>query len=200
MAAGTQCLWCRQSVASLDRPIENRSACRRLGSLKEFALKTRNVSLRRTMRGVLVLGVALLAGCSLFSRADKRYEPAPLVQFAPEVKAGVRWHVNVGKNAGIGFAPVVVGDAVYAAAEDGSVVKIDLSSGRVLWRASAARRLQAGVGSDGTTTAVVTPSGEVIAFDDTGREIWRAMASSAVLIRAAVGRGRVVVRRGGFRC
>src|SRR5690606_37003119 len=121
------------------------------------------------------------------------------VQFTPEVTAAVRWHVNVGNDAGIGFAPVVVGDAVYAAAQDGSVVKIDLASGSVAWRASAARRLQAGVGSDGDTTAVVTPSGEVIAFDDSGREIWRAMASSEVLIPPAVGEGLVVVRSGDYR-
>lgn len=161
-------------------------------------MKTRNVLLRRTMRGALVLGVALLAGCSLFS-SKSRYEPAPLVQFTPEVSAAVRWHVDVGNEAGIGFAPVVAGDAVYAAAQNGSVVKIDLASGRVVWRAEAARRLQAGVGSDGGTTAVVTPDGEVIAFDDSGKEIWRAMASSEVLIPPAVGEGLVVVRSGDYR-
>ncbi len=159
----------------------------------------RKVSLRRTARGALVLGMALLAGCSLFSRSDKRYEPVPLVKFAPEANVSVGWSVSVGRGAGVGFAPVVTRDAVYAAAADGSVAKIDLAGGQVLWRTTAAKKLQAGVGSDGMTTAVVTPEGDVIALDEGGKEKWRAKASSEVLIPPAVGEGLVVVRSGDYR-
>jgi len=159
----------------------------------------KSLSSAGAMRGALVLGLALLTGCSWFSGSDKRYEPAPLTKFVPEVSTNVAWSVRVGSKAGVGFAPVVVGEAVYAAASDGSVAKIDLAKGQVLWRVDAARRLQAGVGSDGNTTAVVTPNGEIIALDDKGAEKWRAQASSEVLIPPAVGDGLVVVRSGDYR-
>lgn len=157
-------------------------------------------TMRRGLGSALMLGVALLAaGCSMFSRSDERYQPAPLVAFEPEVAARVDWSVNVGRKAGLGFAPLVLDDAVYAAAADGAVAKIRLEDGQVLWRANVVRTLQAGVGSNGRTTAVVTPAGEVIALDEAGNEKWRAQASSEVLVPPAVGSGLVVVRSGDYR-
>ena len=80
------------------------------------------------------------------------------------------WSVSVGSGSGLGFAPAVVNDAVYAATPDGSVGKFDLQSGRQIWKVRAeTKQLSAGVGSDGTTTAVASPDGDVIAFDDTGK-------------------------------
>ncbi|GAA5234382.1 outer membrane protein assembly factor BamB [Verticiella sediminum] len=156
--------------------------------------------LRKTaVRGALVLSLAALAGCSLFSRSDDRYRPAKLTDFTQEMEVGTAWTVSVGRGGGVGFAPAVTDTAVYAAAADGSVVKMDLASGNVQWRASVDGRLQAGVGSDGQTTAVVRPDGEVVAFDDTGTEKWRAKATSEVLIPPAVGEGLVVVRSGDYR-
>lgn len=154
---------------------------------------------RHAVRGALVLSLAVLAGCSLFSKSDDRYKPVPLTQYTPELDASVSWSVSVGRRAGVGFAPAVTSDAVYAAAQDGSVVKIDLATGSVVWRASVDGRLLAGAGSDGLTTAVVKPQGEVVAFDDDGQEKWRAKATSEVLVPPAVGDGLVVVRSGDYR-
>ncbi len=154
---------------------------------------------QRAVRTAFVLSLAVLAGCSLFSRSDDRYKPVPLTQYTPEIDANVSWNVNVGRGGGVGFAPAVTADAVYAAAADGSVVKIDLASGGVEWRAKLDGRLLAGAGSDGVTTAVVRPQGEVVAFDDAGQEKWRAKATSEVLVPPAVGDGLVVVRSGDYR-
>src|SRR5699024_6956097 len=128
-----------------------------------------------------------------------RYDPVPLVDFTPERQAGIAWSVNVGNEAGIGFSPAVTSSAVYAASANGNVAKIDLRSGSVQWQAQVAEGLQAGAGSDGNTTAVVTPSGEVVAFNDEGVERWRNQASSEVLVPPAVGDGVVVVRSGDYR-
>jgi len=109
------------------------------------------------------------------------------------------WTAAVGSGSGLGFVPTVVGDAIYAATPDGFVGKFDLHSGRALWHVSANTKLSAGVGSDGTVTAVATPAGEVIAFDDTGKIRWKAQASSDVAIPPVVGAGVVVVRSGDYR-
>lgn len=155
--------------------------------------------MRRSMQGALLLGVVALGGCSLFSSSDKRYEPVPLVEFTPEIDVSTAWSVDLGRSSDIGFSPAIANDAVYAAAADGTVTKINLANGQVMWRVDVGSRLQAGVGSDGYTTAVVTPAGEVIALDDTGAERWRASATSEVLVPPAVGDGLVVVRSGDYR-
>ncbi len=154
----------------------------------------------RSWRTLAIIATsAALAGCSWLSPRDDRYDPVPLTEFTAERQAAIAWSVNVGRDAGIGFAPAVTGEAVYAASADGNVVKIDLLSGAEQWRTRISQGLQAGVGSDGRTTAVVTPEGEVVAFDDQGAERWRSRATSEVLVPPAVGDGLVVVRSGDYR-
>ncbi|TEA77326.1 outer membrane protein assembly factor BamB [Allopusillimonas ginsengisoli] len=155
---------------------------------------------RRVLRAaVLVLSLTALAGCSMFSSSDDRYEPAELTEYAPGVSATVAWNVSVGSGGGYGFAPTVVGDAVYTATPNGSVAKLDLGTGAIQWRSDAGMKLSAGVGSDGIITAVAASDGTVIAFDDQGAERWRAKATSAVNIPPAVGDGVVVVRSSDYR-
>lgn len=154
----------------------------------------------RALRGLTSLAcAAALAGCSMFSDDDARYAPQPLTDYPPGVSARIAWRADVGSGAGIGFAPVVLDGAVYAAAADGHVAKYDLATGKVIWRRDTDVRLSAGVGTDGRITAVATPQGQVIALDENGAEKWRAQATSEVSIAPAVGFGVVVVRSGDYR-
>lgn len=153
----------------------------------------------RVLRGAMIASLAALAGCSLFSSQDHRYDPAPLTQYAPGLAVRTAWQVSIGSGSGLGFTPAVVGDSAYAATPDGSVVKVDLATGRVVWRGSAGAKLTAGVGSDGSVAVVATESGQVIALDDTGKIKWKAQATSNVNIPPAVGSGIVVVRSGDYR-
>lgn len=155
---------------------------------------------RRILRNtVLALSVVALAGCSMFSDSNPRYEPAPLTEYAPGVSASIAWSTSIGSGSGYGFVPAVVGEAVYAAAPNGSVSKLDLASGRVLWRADVDADLSAGAGSDGATTVVAAVGGTVIAYDDSGAEKWRAQATSAVNVPPVVGAGVVAVRSSDYR-
>lgn len=160
----------------------------------------KTLGLRRALaRGFCAAGVLALSGCSMFSSHDERYDPAPLTAYEPGATAQTVWRASPGSGMGVGFAPAVVGDAVYAAAANGGVAKYDLASGKVLWQARANVRLSAGVGSDGIVTAVASPQGDVIAFDDAGKELWRSRATSEVTIPPLVSDGVVVVRSGDYR-
>ena len=151
----------------------------------------------RAVRSVaFVASLLALAGCA---SDDARYEPAPLTEYAAGMSVRSVWSTSIGSGSGLGFVPAVVGDAVYAATPDGSVAKVELSSGHILWKADADTKLSAGPGSDGTTTVVASPVGEIIAFDDTGKVKWKARASSDVDIAPVVGYGAVVVRSGDYR-
>ncbi len=140
-----------------------------------------------------------LAGCSLWTGDDGRYNPTPLTEYKAGLSARVAWKAQIGKGSGIGFVPQVVGPVVYAAAADGSLGKFDLATGSPAWVVKVDKKLSAGVGSDGKTTAVVTSDGTVVALDDSGQVKWRSKASSEVTVPPVVGLGVVVVRSGDYR-
>jgi len=152
------------------------------------------------LRTAAMVGVAMvLGGCSWFSKEKPRNVPAALTEFAPAIAARTSWTASTGGQAGLGFQPVVVGNAVYASDADGNVGKFDLASGREVWKTQVKAKLSAGVGSDGNITAVATTRGEIIALDDSGAIKWRAQATSEVTIPPVVGGGMVVVRSGDYR-
>lgn len=157
------------------------------------------VTCRVLRNTVLALSLVALGGCSLFSNRNERYDPVPLTEYAAGISANVAWSVSVGSGGGYGFVPVIVGDAVYAATPNGTVSKVDLATGGILWRGDAKTDLTAGVGSDGSTTAVAAADGTVVAFNDQGVEKWRTKATSAVNIPPTVGAGMVIVRSGDYR-
>ncbi|WP_250537473.1 PQQ-binding-like beta-propeller repeat protein, partial [Caballeronia sp. AZ10_KS36] len=65
---------------------------------------------------------------------DERRVPTPLVEFKPVLNVSQAWKASVGKAGRYLFAPVAVGDAIFAAGENGSVVKIDAKTGQDVWR------------------------------------------------------------------
>lgn len=142
--------------------------------------------------------VFALTGCTsfldLFSRKVDAAPPAPLVQFTPTAQAGLLWQAGVGSAGDFVFTPVVVGNAVYAAAYDGQLAKFSADNGRLLWRISTEQKLSSGVGADSSTAVVATPKGEVLAYSESGGKLWQAQVSSEVLGPVAISDGVVVVR------
>lgn len=133
----------------------------------------------------------LLAGCGLFG--EKKTPPSPLPEFQSTLNVGTGWRVTVGSARDALLQPAVTENAIYAAAADGTVLRVDPSSGNVVWRSDVDSRISAGVGSDGFTVAVGTPRGEVIALDADGKVRWRARATSDIIDPPLVGRGLVIV-------
>lgn len=144
------------------------------------------------MRGFLPVSfVLLVAACS--TPSGPRPAELPQLDGAKEVRA--LWSADVGSAGRFAFAPALVGDALYAAARDGSVTRLDAASGTARWREDTEKKLSGGVGAGSRTVAVATEEGEVIALDAaTGKTRWRARVSSEVLAAPAVGQGVVLVR------
>jgi outer membrane protein assembly factor BamB len=136
----------------------------------------------------------LLAGCSLF-REDTRPKMAQLPELNETIKLRTLWSAKIGRGGDSSLAPSVVAGSVFAAARDGTVVRLDAVSGRESWRVSTGQVLSGGVGASADVVAVGTPEGEVIAIDaPTGTLRWRARVSSEVLAPPAVAGDLVVVR------
>jgi len=142
----------------------------------------------------LLAAVAVLSGCSLFSSKKEANPPAPLVEFKQTLRTKTVWSVSVGKAGVFQFSPAYAGDSVYAAAADGVLMRINATTGKSVWRINAGTPLTAGVGSDGTTVAVVGEKGQVQAFDVNGKSLWKMQATSEVLSAPVVGGGLVIVR------
>ncbi|MGA8056077.1 MAG: outer membrane protein assembly factor BamB [Burkholderiales bacterium] len=160
------------------------------------------------MRRLAVLAAAaLIAGCSSLSWRDfnpnpiswfgssaPAKKPAPLPQITEAVKTRVLWQTSVGKSGNAVFAPAVVEDSVFAAAQDGTVARFDAATGKQIWRINAGQKLSAGVGASDDLVAVGSSEGDVIAFDADGQLRWRARVSSEVLAPPLV-LGEIVVAR-----
>lgn len=148
----------------------------------------------RAMRAWILpaLCASLLAGCSLFSKPKRPPDPLPVPTGTARIDPA--WNASLGAASGVGFSPVVVGDAVWAAAQNGTIAVFDLETGRERWRTLAGKPLSAGVGTDGTTGVVVSRDGELLAFDASGRALWSSSLGGEVITAPAVADGVVLLR------
>ena len=142
------------------------------------------------MRFAAVL-LVFLWGCS--SPSGPKPAEVPNIERPQEVR--VLWSASVGEADRFTFSPAIVGDAVFAAARDGTVVRLDAANGRERWRAETERKLSGGVGADPRTVVIASEEGEVVALNAAdGKLRWRARVSSEVLAAPTVARGLVLVR------
>ncbi|XUW89500.1 outer membrane protein assembly factor BamB [Burkholderia sp. M6-3] len=151
-----------------------------------------NLLKRYAVPVVCAMTVLALAACS--STKDERRVPTPLTEFKPVLDVQQAWKTSVGKAGRYLFSPVAVGDAVYAAGQNGSVAKIDAQTGKDIWRVKLHDDISAGVGSDGTLAAVGGLKGDVYVLGADGKQLWTAKAPGEIISPPLVGNGLVVVR------
>ncbi|RDJ98979.1 outer membrane protein assembly factor BamB [Paraburkholderia lacunae] len=151
-----------------------------------------NLLKRYAVPVVCAMTVLTMAACS--STKDERRVPTPLTEFKPLLDVQQTWKTSVGKAGRYLFSPVAVGNAVYAAGANGSVAKIDAQTGKDIWRVKLHDDLSAGVGSDGTLTAVGGLKGDVYVLGADGKQLWTAKAPGEIISPPLVGNGLVVVR------
>lgn len=116
--------------------------------------------------------VVLLAACTLFKGSDPKPKPTELAPNTALFGVQQAWSANIGSTAGLPLQVSVHGNEITLASSGGAVVRMDASSGAVLWRASLAQGLAAGVGSDGRWSAVVTQNNQVAVLDG-GKVAWK---------------------------
>lgn len=135
-----------------------------------------------------LLAAAVLAGCSSSPKAP---EPAPLAPVAALMGTRLAWNVQVGQGSET-LQPLVAAGRVFAASASGNVLAIDAATGNVAWRVALEQPLSAGVGSDGTTVAVINRDNQLIALRD-GKEVWRVRLTARSFTAPLVAGQRVFV-------
>ena len=148
----------------------------------------------RSVRAWLVVFlVAALAGCSSFSNpfGPERPKPKDLEPIAAPITVRQAWRESVGK-VEFPLTIAVNGTTLTLAASDGTVLAVDAESGRTRWRTNVGATISAGVGSDGTVSAVVTRDGNLIVLD--GSQVrWTKPLGVRVATAPLVAGGRIFV-------
>ena len=146
----------------------------------------------RAIGALLLLPLLAAAGCSSWrgSRTAALPELPPVTGGAALRPA---WTLALPR-AGVGFAPAVVGNEVWAAAGDGTVVRLDAATGRVAWRVNVGKPIVAGVGTDGEVGVVVGADGEAIALGGDGTVRWRVPVGAEATTVPAVAVGVALLR------
>lgn len=97
--------------------------------------------------------------------------------------AEVRW--SVGTDAALSVSPVATGDRIYLAARDGTVHALT-PSGDTAWTASAGNRVYTRPTYANGRLFVLT-TGDIVAFDEAGEELWRAGSERTQMTGMSVG-------------
>src|ERR1700712_1297223 len=145
-------------------------------------------------RYALPLACAMSVMLTACATKDERRVPTPLVDIKPVLTVEPSWKASVGKAGRYLFSPVAVGDFVYAAGANGTVAKIDGKTGQDVWRIKLKDDLSAGVGTDGTLTAVGGLKGWVYVLGPDGKQLWTAVAPGEIVSPPLVGNDLVIVR------
>lgn len=151
----------------------------------------------------LCSGLALLlalGGCSTvkgwFESAKGEAEPAKLVEFRESAKFEVRWHADLGDNGNSQLQVALTDSAIYGASGKGVLTRLERASGKQVWRIETGINISGGVGAGAGLVIVGGDKGDVLAYDETGKLVWRGKISSEVLSVPQVAEGVVIVRSG----
>jgi len=123
-------------------------------------------------------------------------KPSPLPEFKPTADARVAWRASVGSSKGYVFFPALRSGSIYAAAYDGTVMRLDAANGKRIWRVDSDLQLSGGVSADTDLVLVGSDKGVAIAYNLEGKELWRSQVSSEVLSAPRTIGNLVVVRAG----
>lgn len=130
----------------------------------------------------------VLAGCA----GSPRPEPHELPKGLGTAGVGRAWTAQLPGKVDFPLHVAALGDQVVLASSDGSVLTLDAGSGSELARAKVGDKLNAGVGSDGHTAAVVTRGNEVVALRD-GQPLWQRRLGSQAYTAPLVAGGRIFI-------
>ena len=141
--------------------------------------RKRTMNSLRLPVALAALCLALLAGCGSTSTDDEESRtPAKLPKVKSEVRIKTLWSAGVGSGQGDGhhhLRPVIEGDVIYAAGNDGTVVALNRHRGKRLWKRDFDMPFSGGVGYGSGMLLLGTSDGVVLALNaEDGSKLWSA--------------------------
>jgi len=150
-----------------------------------------------------IIPVLLLSGCQTVSnfydgwlRPGPKQKAAELTSFQASATARITWQGGVTDARRSVFYPAVAGNVVYAAGASGRITGFTANSGSQQTAFDAGTPLSGGIGFGNGLLLAGTARGEVLAFEPSGKPVWKVQLSGEVLSPPAGAEGVVVVRTG----
>lgn len=145
-------------------------------------------------RALLLATVVGLVACS----DDEVVPPSPLPDYEETITLRKLWSESVGDGVEdyyVSLTPTVTDTHVYAAAIDGTVVKLDRATGDAVWEVETEQPITGGVAAAYGYVAFGTSNGDVVLLkDEDGSQIWKVATGGQVLSAPALAAERVVVQ------
>ncbi len=145
---------------------------------------------------LLLSGCAAVDGIQGWIGKKGVVEPAKLTDFSETAKFDVRWHASLGDGGASLLQPALTVDAVYGAAANGQVTRVERATGKQVWRIESGINITGGVGASDSLIVVGGNKGDVVAFDSEGKKQWQSKVPSEVLTAPRISDGVVLVRSG----
>ena len=120
--------------------------------------------------------------------------PADLKEIKAKLNPKILWSVKLGGSESYEFSPSLMEDNAYAASSDGTIIKVDLKTGKTIWKINTGETLSGGVGVGLNEITVGTPNGVLIAYDFNAKLLWKTRLSSQILSAATIHEGLAIVR------
>lgn len=154
---------------------------------------------------IIVVTTSVIVACGGGANKDADFFVEEVAPKKPKVSNQTRldrkWAANIGKGVRSGDAilsPALLGDYLYAASANGSVKKVDATSGKQVWESKFKNQvITAGVGVGNGLVLMATDSGKVYALNqETGETSWQVTLSSEILASPVIDSNIVVARTG----
>jgi outer membrane protein assembly factor BamB len=150
--------------------------------------KVIGLTFTRSILSVLLL--VALSGCSFFGK-DKKLTPLAEIRSST---IAVEWSTNAGKPKGYLFTPSGGEKVIYTAAYDGTINVLADQGGKNVSRIDAKAKLTGGIGVGEETIVVANTQGDILAFDASGRSLWKTPLGGEILASPIVSKGVVIAR------
>lgn len=151
----------------------------------------------------LLAAVLLLQGCQTVSSvydgwfgSGPKQKAAELVTFETRATARVVWQASLGSAQNFAFYPAPIGNTVYVGSASGQIAGFNTGTGAQQVRFDAGTPLSGGIGFGSGLILAGTARGEVLAFEPSGKQVWKVQLTGEVLSPPAGADGFVVVRTG----
>lgn len=164
----------------------------------------------RFFKIVVLFGLISLSACTsitdlkndmserLFGR-EINETPSELNEIKTTAQVKLLWSAQLGDSLDADFTTQSDNGFLYAASANGEITKLSVADGKQIWRINSGEPLTGGVGLGGNLLLLGTAKGYVLAYDLSGKLLWKSKVSSQVLSSPKADDGVVVVRCGDSR-